>query len=55
MRVHLCNFFIYCAFDLQKMSTNSEKSKEKIEGAVVAEKAANDANKEDEKADLVSH
>lgn len=38
------------------MSANSEKSKDKVEEAVVAEKAVtNDANKEDEKADLVSH
>lgn len=37
------------------MSANSENSKEKVEGAVATEKAANDANKEEEKADLVSH
>lgn len=36
------------------MSANSENSKEKVEGSVAAEKAANDANKEDEKADLVN-
>lgn len=36
------------------MSATNENSKEKVEGSVAAEKAANDANKEDEKADLVS-
>lgn len=37
------------------MSEKTENSKEKIEGSVAAEKAATDANKEEEKADLVSH
>lgn len=36
------------------MSANSDNSKEKVEGSVAAEKAA-DANKEEEKADLVGH
>lgn len=35
------------------MSANSENSKEKVEGSVATEKAATDANKEEEKADLV--
>lgn len=37
-----------------KMSEKSENSKEKVEGAVATEKAATDANKEEEKVDLVS-
>lgn len=37
------------------MSANNENSKEKVEGSVAAEKAANDTNKEEEKADLVSY
>lgn len=37
-----------------KMSEKSENSKEKVEGSVATEKAATDANKEEEKADLVS-
>lgn len=36
------------------MSANNENSKEKVEGSVAAEKATNDANKEEEKVDLVS-
>lgn len=36
------------------MSANSGMSGEEIEGTVVAEKAANDTNKDEEKADLVS-
>lgn len=37
-----------------KMSEKSENSKEKVEGSVATEKAATDANKEEEKVDLVS-
>lgn len=40
--------------DESTMSTNSENSKETVEGSVAAEKATNDANKEEEKSDLVS-
>lgn len=36
------------------MSANNENSKEKVEGSVATEKATNDTNKEDEKADLVN-
>lgn len=36
------------------MSSNNENSKEKVEGSAAAEKAATDANKEEEKVDLVS-
>lgn len=36
------------------MSTNKDKSKEKVEGAVAIDKAATNDNKEEEKTDLVS-
>lgn len=36
------------------MSATNENSKEKAEGSAATEKAATDANKEEEKADLVS-
>lgn len=36
------------------MSANHENNSERVEDSVAAEKAANDAIKEDEKADLVS-